>query len=105
MKSRIMYMEYKGDGLNGSARIGRVDFSKTGRTIHCQGKSFQKVTGYKYNHRDVKTGELYWISGPKKNGCDRLYGGSLPIEINEDAREEYWREIRQQPENVLKQTT
>ena len=97
MKSRIMYIESKGDGLNGSARIGRVIFSKTGSTIYYQGKSFQslKGKGFKSNYFEVETGEHYWISGPKKNGCDRLYGGSLPIEIDGDVREEYWSEIRQ----------
>jgi hypothetical protein len=99
-----MYIESKGDGLNGSARIGRVTFSKTGSTIYYQGKSFQslKGKGFKSNYFEVETGEHYWISGPKKNGCDRLYGGSLPIEIEDDVREEYWGEIRQQPQNILK---
>ena len=30
--------------------------------------------GYKYNHVDEETGEEFWISGPKKNGEDGLYG-------------------------------
>jgi hypothetical protein len=99
-----MYIESKDDGLNGSARIGRVTFSKTGSTIYYQGRSFQslKGKGFKSNYYEVETGEHYWISGPKKNGCDRLYGGSLPVEIDDDVREEYWGEIRQQPQNVLK---
>jgi hypothetical protein len=99
-----MYIESKGDGLNGSARIGRATFSKTGGTIYYQGKSFQslKGKGFKSNYFEMETGEHYWISGPKKNGCDRLYGGSLPIEIDDDVREEYWSEIRQQPQNILK---
>jgi hypothetical protein len=42
----------------------------------------------------VETGEDYWISGPKRRGGDALYGGSAPIEIDEDVREEYWRDIR-----------
>lgn len=36
-----MYIERKAGGLTGSARIGRVTFSKTGKTIFCQGRSFQ----------------------------------------------------------------
>jgi len=99
-----MYIESKGDGLNGSARIGRVTFSKTGSTIYYQGKSFQslKGKGFKSNYFEMESGEHYWISGPKKNGCDRLYGGSLPVEIDDDVREAYWSEIRQQPQNILK---
>jgi hypothetical protein len=102
-----MYIEHKGEGLNGSARIGRVTFSKTVSTIYYQGKSFQslKGKGFKANYFEVETGEHYWISGPKKNGCDRLYGGSLPIEIDDDVREEYWSETRQQLQNILKRAT
>jgi len=51
---------------------------------------------------NVDTGEDYWISGPKRNGGDALYGGSTPIEIDDDIREEYWRAIRRQPDRVNK---
>ena len=102
MKSRIMYIEDKSGGLTGPARIGRVTFSKTGRTIYYRGRSFQslKGLGFKANYYDVETGDHYWISGPKHDGGDALYGGSSPIEIDEDVREEYWRDIRRQPEKV-----
>jgi hypothetical protein len=46
----------------------------------------------------VDTHDDYWISGPKRKGGDALYGGSTPIEIDDDVREEYWRDIRHQPE-------
>ena len=36
MRSRIMYVESKAEGLSGPARIGRVTFSKTGRTLYYQ---------------------------------------------------------------------
>jgi hypothetical protein len=99
---RIMYIECKAGGLTGDARIGRVTFSKTGRTLYYQGHKFQslKGAGFKSNYYDVDTGEDYWISGPKRNGGDALYGGSTPIEIDEDVREEYWRDIRRQPDRV-----
>jgi hypothetical protein len=102
MKSRIMYIEYKGDGLTGPARIGRVMFSKTGRTIYYCGRSFQslKGTGYKTNYYDIESGEEYWISGPRKDGADRLYGEPIPVEIDEDVRKEYWTEIRGRPARV-----
>jgi hypothetical protein len=91
-----MYIENKALGLNGSARIGRVTFSKTGKTLYYQGRTFQslKGRGFKANYVDVATGDEYWISGPKKDGTDRLYGGRSPVEIDEDVREEYWRNIR-----------
>jgi hypothetical protein len=104
MKTRIMYIEYKGDGLSGSARIGRVSFSKRGKTIYYDGKAFRslKGSGFKANYVDIETGDQYWISGCKRDGSDRLYGESIPVEIDEDVRKEYWTEIRGQPENESK---
>lgn len=94
-KSRIMYIERKAESLNGPARIGRVTFSKTGRTVEYRGQKFQKSKGYKWNHFDIETGDHYWISGPRKDGRDRLYPqSSQPVEIDDDVREEYWTEIR-----------
>jgi hypothetical protein len=95
-----MYIEYKGDGLHGSARIGRVRFSRTGTTIYYGRKSFGKLggRGFKANYMDVETGEQYWISGPRRDGTDRLYKSDWPVEIDEDVREEYWAEIRKRPE-------
>jgi hypothetical protein len=97
MRTRIMYIERKAEDLSGDARIGRVTFSKTGRTIYYDGKTFQRFTGFKANHYDVETGDEYWISGPRKDGADRLYGEALPVEIDDDVRDEYWREIRGAP--------
>ena len=98
MKSRIMYIEKKAGSNTGEARIGRVSFSKTLRTMYYDGKEFGKTkSGFKYNCIEVETGEEYWISGCKKNGNDTLYGGNIPIPIDEDAREEYWTTIRNMP--------
>jgi|ERR1035441_2719955 hypothetical protein len=99
---RIMYIECKAGSLTGSARIGRVTFSQTARTLYYRGQKFQslKGAGFKSNYYDVDTGEDFWISGPKRNGRDALYGGNTPIEIDEDVREEYWRDIRRQPDRV-----
>jgi hypothetical protein len=99
---RIMYIECKAGSLMGAARIGRVTFSKTGRTLYYQGRKFQslKGAGFKSNYYDLDSGEDYWISGPKRSGGDALYGGNIPIEIDEDVREEYWRVIRRQPKSV-----
>ena len=95
-KTRIMYIENKSEGLNGPARIGRVTFSKSGRSVHYQGRTFLKVgTGYKYNHIADDNGEKFWISGPRKDGQDRLYPASaMPVEIDDDVSREYWQEIR-----------
>jgi hypothetical protein len=100
MKTQIMYIEYKGGGLAGAGRIGRVSFSDSGKSIYYKGKTFQslKGRGFKANYFDLKTGEKYWISGCKKSGGDTLYPGK--IEIDEDVRDEYWRTIRNFPERV-----
>ena len=97
-RTRIMYIEYKGDGITGPARIGRVTYSKTGRSLYYKGRRFSSLagSGFKSNYRDVETGEEYWISGCKKDGTDALY--STTVEIDEDVREEYWSEIRGKPE-------
>ncbi len=99
MKSRIMYVESKAGGLTGPGRIGRVTFSKTGATLYYQGRSFQslKGAGFKSNYFDVETGDHYWISGPKRNGEDQLYATNVPVEIDEDVRDEYWSTIRRTP--------
>lgn len=99
MRTRIMYIERKAGNLTGQARIGRVKFSQTGKTIYYNGKQFQSLKGYgfKANYFDVESGEEYWISGCKRDGSDRLYGERVPIVIDDDVREEYWAEIRKLP--------
>ena len=99
MRSRIMYIERKAEGLSGEARIGRVSFSKRGKTLYYGGRAFQSLKGYgfKANYFDVETGDYYWISGCKKDGSDRLYGERIPVEIDDDVREEYWKTIRTAP--------
>jgi len=95
---RIMYVESKADGLNGPARIGRVTFSKTGLSIYYKGKMFLRTRGFKSNYFDAETHAEYWISGPHRDGKDRLYVSNIPVEIDEDVREEYWTEVRKRPE-------
>jgi hypothetical protein len=99
-KTAIMYVEYKGDGLTGAATISRVTLSKTARTVYYRGKALQSLngSGYKASHFDVETGEQYWISRPRKDGFDPLYPNV--VEIDEDAREEYWTKIRGLPGSV-----
>jgi len=108
--SRIMYIENKSaqnpgsSGVQGPAVIGRVTFSKTGRTLYYQCRKLRKVKGYKYNHIDEETHEEFWISGPKKNGTDGLYG-YRPVPIDEDVREEYWLNIRCKPARIAERMT
>jgi hypothetical protein len=97
--TKVMYLECKDNGLVGPARIGRVEFSKSGKSIHYKGKTFQtlKGHGFKANYFDTETGEHYWISGCRKDGVNALY--STDVEIDEGVLEEYWVEIRGLPEN------
>ena|SRR3984893_17197533 len=96
-KTRIMYIELKeGHGDSGPACIGRVRFSHSGRTLYYKNKQFRSCggRGISGNYFDVKTGEEYWISGPKKNGQDRHWAGSGSVEIDPDVAQEYWKDIR-----------
>jgi hypothetical protein len=49
---RIMYIECKAGGLTGSGRIGRVTFSKTGRTLYYRGQTFQSLKGRGFKSND-----------------------------------------------------
>lgn len=105
MRTRIMYIERKAGNLTGEARIGRVKFSKTGKTIYYGGRQYEtlKGRGFKANYFDIESGEEYWISGCKRNGFDRLYGERIPVAIDEDVRKEYWTEIRKLPDSKDKE--
>ncbi|MBI1247257.1 1-deoxy-D-xylulose-5-phosphate synthase [bacterium] len=95
-----MYIEYKGGALAGPARIGRVTFSQSRKTIYygdCKLKSL-KGRGYKANYYDSANGGRYWVSNCQTDGQDTLYPGT--VEIDDDAREEYWTEIRKRPDLV-----
>ena len=96
---RIMYVENKYDGLDGDGRIGWVEMSRTGRSYVYRGRRLAKTgSGYKYNCFDEDNGDLYWVSGPRKDGADKLYGGI--VEIDDDARVEYWTKIRGRPDRA-----
>ena len=96
-KTRIMYIEDKSQGVDGPARIGRVTISEACRSLHYGGRTFHSLegAGFNANYADIETGEQFWISGPRKDGKDRLYEGSArSVEIDADVSAEYWRDIR-----------
>jgi len=107
MKTRIMYIEDKSQGLSGPARIGRVEMTKLGKTIYYRGRTFRTLggRGFKANFYDVETGEEFWISGPRRDGADRLYGGRVPVEVDQDVRTEYWTKIRRLPQAKARKRT
>jgi hypothetical protein len=92
MKSRIMYVELKtGFDDDGPAWVGRVQISKTGRTLYYRGKTLRRIPGggIRGNHEDVETGEEYWVSGVKRNRANRPWAGTGPVVIDDDVRQEY----------------
>ena len=99
-RTRIMYIESKAEGLVGPARIGRVFYNKRGCTLRYGEKEFQslKGRGFKSNYREINTDDEYWISGPRRDGADRLYVCNIAVDIDDDVREEYWTTIRKKPE-------
>src|ERR1043166_1781946 len=96
-KTRIMYIQ-----LGTSAgRIGRVRLAKTGRTLYYRDVELTPLGGgYKANYIDVEARAYYWASGPRKAGQDSLYPGV--VEIDDDVREEYWRDIRRMPAAIAR---
>jgi len=100
MQPKIMYIELKTDGLRGIGRIGRVHFSKTGKTLYYGDRTLNQAHGspLKANYFDEETLEDFWVSGPKRDGQDSLFAGK--IDIDEDVRVEYWSEIRNSPNNI-----
>jgi len=90
-RTRMMYVELKsGYGDNGPAWIGRVTFSKSGRSIFYRGRELIRISeGVSGNYMDVQTREEFWVSGVKKNGSNRHWAGSGPVQIDDDVRAEY----------------
>jgi hypothetical protein len=96
-RSRIMYIEDKSAGLTSVGRIGRVTLSKSGASLSYRGRTFRslKGTGFKANFYDIDTGDHFWISGPRRDGADGLYGRiTQPSDVDDDVAEEYWRDVR-----------
>ena len=100
MKPEIMYIARVGrNGETLWARVGRVEFSKSGRTLYYAGRELQGMGQPWY--RDAETGEDFHIQRARKDGLDRNEGrqrGSFPAEIDEEVREEYWAHVRGSPE-------
>jgi hypothetical protein len=87
----LRYIELKtGYNDDGPAWIGRVKLSKSGRTVYFNGRALkQGVRGASGNFYDLETGDIYWISGIKRDGTDRHWAGSGKITIEAAAVDEY----------------
>lgn len=88
MKRALKYIELKsGYSDDGPAWIGYVGLSKTGKTIYYDDKAF--IGNGHGGCTDIETGELYWVTGVKKNGQNRHICGAGAIQIDENAIKEY----------------
>jgi hypothetical protein len=92
----MMYLERcdEDGGLHrGDAWIGRVTYSKTGRSVYYRGMLLARLSAPGFggaNHVDVDTGIGYWVTGVKQRGSNRHpQSGAGPIHIDDDVRAEY----------------
>ena len=94
---RVMWIEYKGNGIVGPARIGWVQVKDKGKKLVYRDQSFGSLggRGFKSNYYDVDSKEEYWITGCRKDGQNALY--STEVVVDDDALEEYWIRIRNEP--------
>ena len=91
---RVMYLESKAGTLGGAhARIGRVEFSKTGRTVYYRERSLKAIggRGIRGNFIDEESGEEFWVSGVKVRGSNVHPSESSTAVVDDDARNEYAR--------------
>lgn len=87
MHPRTMYIEQKTDGYKpldnkGPSMIKEVTFSKSGKTIYCQGHvlnpdenvrwKYIRWNGVYGNYYCPQDRSEYWISGVKEDGTNRI---------------------------------
>jgi hypothetical protein len=96
MTKRLMYIESKSQAIDGRGRIGWVERSTACQVYRYDGKVLRMAVQSLYNCFDAGSGEPYLVTEPRSNGRDKLHGGF--VDIDEDAREEYWLHIRNRPE-------
>lgn len=92
LSRRLMYVENKDGTIDGAAaRIGWVEFSKTGRTVYYRERELASIggRGVRGNFMEVSTGDEYWVSGVKKRGSNAHWAEKVAIEIGADAVEAY----------------
>ncbi len=86
----LRYIELKtGYNDDGPAWIGRVKVSKSGRTVYFNGRALKKGVRGAGNFYDLKSGEVFWVSGIKRDGQDRHWAGSGKVLIEAAAVDEY----------------
>jgi hypothetical protein len=95
VKTEIKYIELKtGYADNGPAWIGQVEFSKSGKTMYFNNHAL-KGNGHG-GCRDLETGEIYWVSGVKKNEENRHWAGNGKIMVDKEIVDQYLQIIGKQ---------
>jgi hypothetical protein len=88
MKPVLKYIELKsGYSDDGPAWIGYVEFSKSGQTVYFNNMAIQ-TNGHGAGS-NLENGDIYWVSGVKKEGTNRHIYGKGKIFIDRNAIEEY----------------
>jgi hypothetical protein len=88
-----MYVENKQGLIDGvRARVGWVEFSKSGRTVRYRDRELVAIGGQGLagNFMDSQTREEYWVSGVKQRGSNALDPGVRAV-VDDDAAEEFAR--------------
>lgn len=87
----LKYIELKsGYSDDGPAWIARVKQSKSGRTVYFNGRALKKgLPGASGNYVDARTGEVFWVSGVKRDGSDRHRAGAGTVLVEAAAVDEY----------------
>ncbi len=80
MKRKLVYVQ--APERYSPAWIGNAFFSKSGRTMYFNGKAFK-------NGQEIISGDIYWISGVKKDMTDRLFDRTRKIQIDQSVVDEY----------------
>jgi hypothetical protein len=89
-----MYLEQlTEDGEPGPAWIGRVRFSKTGRTLFYRGRTLEEAVVGPGSHRDKESGERFFVCGVKAE-LRELHWADRPVEVDDDAVAEYERRLQ-----------
>jgi hypothetical protein len=104
VRNRLMYIEGKSAQANGTARVRRVTLIKMGRMVYDSDRAYvpKRDRNLGSNFADAQSGEPFWIAVCRKDGADSM--APRTVHIDEEARSEYWHNIRRLPESEANTT-
>jgi hypothetical protein len=91
----LKYVERIAGGHNGPAWIAVVEFSASGKTAYFNNRALKSAKGQGIigNFYDIETDEEYWISNPKKTGCDRHKFGTGIVFVHSAVLAQYLKHL------------